>query len=192
MEKRLPECLLVAAGKSQRMKPWKLGLPWGEGSMLERSMQAPLQAGCSLIVVGGAHWRALRSMIGSEALLLRNRFWWQGMGVSVRRGLKHMDGGWMFLANADMPLVQAQDYERLASLISDQYDVIRPVWKGQKGHPVLVSRHAVNHILAAPANEPIRESLSSMSTLAVEWSHSGVVDDVDTPEDYARLRPTPG
>jgi molybdenum cofactor cytidylyltransferase len=96
------------------------------------------------------------------------------------------DGVFVFLG--DMPLVPAHIAPRLADALADRFSVV-PVFDGKQGHPVLLSARAA--ALAATlsgdqgAGALLRAHEAEVARL--EADDEGVLLDVDTPDDYARL-----
>ncbi|PIE04944.1 MAG: hypothetical protein CSA76_01490 [Spirochaetales bacterium] len=201
----VPDCIIPAAGRSSRMKHWKPALPWKEGTVLTETVSAALNAGCRVILVGGFRVRALKRLLGrarrdgllpgnASLVLLRSRRWRRGMGATLRRGLSAVRSEYFFVLPADMPLVRPEDFQRLLQVLEQMKNAknspqaLRPVYRGIPGHPVLIGPRIRKDILASEADMPFSERLREYCTVQIDWSHSGVVDDLDTPEAYSRLK----
>jgi molybdenum cofactor cytidylyltransferase len=73
--------------------------------------------------------------------------------------------------------------------------IVVPTWQGKRGHPTLIGWGHVAGIRARPAGEGLNLYLRSQPVVEVAVADSGVLADMDTPEDYARLVrewPAPG
>jgi CTP:molybdopterin cytidylyltransferase MocA len=67
--------------------------------------------------------------------------------------------------------------------------VVRPVYRGRHGHPVVFARNIWPALKAAPAGEGARAVVRALGDAVcdIEVDDAGVTIDVDTPEDYRRL-----
>jgi molybdenum cofactor cytidylyltransferase len=65
-----------------------------------------------------------------------------------------------------------------------------PRYQGRRGHPVLVARGLLPEFLALPAEAQAREVVHrhAGSTVYVDVDDPGILQDIDTPADYERLR----
>jgi molybdenum cofactor cytidylyltransferase len=67
-------------------------------------------------------------------------------------------------------------------------EVAAPVFKGMRGHPVLLGPAVKAAVLASdPASGSMRKIISGFAVTEVPWEDDTVLSDVDTPEDYARI-----
>lgn len=187
--KKIPDCIIAAAGRSSRMKSWKPGLAWGGSTVLETVVDTALEAGCRVIVVGGYRFRLTSGlMAGRENVtVVRARRWRKGMDESIRRGIREVQGNRFFVVPGDMPLIAASDYRRLAE--AGGGEVVRPVRNGQPGHPVLFGAESASAVMRGRSGTPLRQLLGALKVLLVEWDRDGVVVDIDTPEVYGKYRP---
>jgi CTP:molybdopterin cytidylyltransferase MocA len=64
------------------------------------------------------------------------------------------------------------------------------VFEGKRGHPLLIKERLLPEILHMPLTASLHELLERHpeNTLEVPVSDSDVTVDIDTPEDYQRLR----
>ena len=65
-------------------------------------------------------------------------------------------------------------------------DVFQPVFAERHGHPVLCRCSLVRRFLELPVGGTARDVIRSCPRGYVLTSNPGVVEDMDTPEDYAR------
>lgn len=95
-----------------------------------------------------------------------------------------------FLHPVDTPLASREDYALLATaLVEDrgEHDVFALSHGGRRGHPVLVRSRLVPALLALPGGVTARTVLSAARTRYVLTANRGVLRDMDTPADHARL-----
>gem|GEM_PF-880373 len=200
MEKNY-DCLIPVGGFSSRMGRWKPALTWGSETVIERVVSEARGAGCRVIVLGGHNFALLKEIFGWNSnlairsiprekhkmpFLLKEVDWNLGMDATIRSGLDELQGDRFFVVPGDMPLIRSEDYIRLASF--EEKPIVRPVFDGKPGHPVLLDRRMADLIKKAAAGTPIRDLMDKKNTSLVHWDHGRVVWDLDTEDDYYKLK----
>ncbi len=116
----------------------------------------------------------------------------RGMSSSVHVGLATAqdDGlpGGVFVFPVDVPLVHARTIRLLGRALDRGPDVwVRPVFRGECGHPVALGSGVVSAILSLGATLPLRDALQIVRARRVDLDCDdvGVVTDIDTPEQLA-------
>jgi molybdenum cofactor cytidylyltransferase len=190
--------IVPACGQSTRMGRPKLLLPLGSRSVIERVVGTLRDGGARhVLVVTGPHVPELVPLArsaGAEVLVLEEPT--PDMRTTVERGLAWIedrhhpapDDRWL-LAPADHPAFSANTVRELLAAGS-QESIAIPTHDGRRGHPaVLRWRHAAG-IRATPPGDGINSYLRSLAAEIVEITAGdpGVLANLDTPEDYARLR----
>ena len=99
----------------------------------------------------------------------------------------------LLLVLADLPLLGAADISPLLAAWHRRAPGVHaqmPVVDGVRGHPLLLSSHAVAHIAATPCHLGIRDWLRDHPEAAqpVHTSRRAYVTDVDTPDDLIALQ----
>lgn len=196
--------LILAAGRSSRMGRPKALLPCGHGgaSFLD-TVVAVLAAGGldDVVVVGKTGDGALRAEVervgaGSAGLRLRyaaNPDAESGQLSSVLAGLRLADRPGVpgvLVIPVDMPLVAPATVARLLERFrAGTAPVVRPVHGGRHGHPVIFNRSVFDELRRADPSAGARAVVRAhgRAVADVEVDDPGVLQDVDTPEDYARL-----
>jgi molybdenum cofactor cytidylyltransferase len=190
------ECLMLAAGSSNRMDAWKMTLPWGESTIVEHSVRTALSICSRVVLVAGYRAEELvqRFRQWPQVEVVRNERYESGMFSSVQRGAQAAgEGREFFVALADMPQVSRAIYlellewsRRLSSLFAPRgaaYALI-PKFRGKKGHPLLLSPQMRHKILKAEVCKTLRDVLAEVPTLVVPVDEQGILQDIDTPGDY--------
>lgn len=186
--------IVLAAGRSRRMGQQKLLLPLGGQPVIRRivdtARKGPLDP---LIVVTSAQGEAVgHALTGTETILVPNPAEDGDMLSSVRCGLTHVPAGCsaVLVLLGDQPgvttglifqLVEA--HERTgASIVVPSYD-------GTRGHPVLIHlshRQEIMHEFDGVGLRGLlhshRDSITEVSVASPE-----LLEDMDLPEDYARI-----
>ncbi|HOX17693.1 MAG TPA: NTP transferase domain-containing protein [Spirochaetales bacterium] len=201
------EAVIAAAGASSRMGEWKLLLPCRGATVVESTVADALGAGLEAIVVAGHRADELEALFGGRALVrvVRNPTWEDGMASSMLAGLRAARGAWVFLMLADLPFAGSDPYRLLADERARRFEAGLPeaplaaAFRGTKGHPVLVPRLAALEAAERAAfgaaggtgggdGGSLREAFRALGGLVpVETGIEGVLLDLDTPEDRARL-----
>lgn len=167
-------------------------LPLGERTALARNLETLLAAGIATIVVvvgpnGAAVAAAARRYPVAVAL---NPSPDSDMAASLRVGLAALPAtaSHVVVALCDYPLVAAST---VATLLAIQRQlptaIVVPTYCNRKGHPLILPRA----LLAEIAHFPTLRDLLRAHPAAVhpvEVTDEGVLLDMDTPADYARLQ----
>ena len=182
--------ILLAAGEGSRIGRPKALVELGGQTLAERGV-ALLRAGGAdpVLVVTGA---AAVEIDGARAV--HNPDWRSGMGSSLAAGLRALDEtgpGAAVIALADQPLVGAEAVRRLIAAYQAGASVAVAAYAGKPRNPVLIAREhwaAVTELAAGDTGaRPFLRARPDLVTL-VECGDTGSPDDVDTPEDLARVR----
>jgi len=188
------DCVMLAAGRSRRMDQWKMTLPVGDHTLIEKTVRAALEVCNRLILVAGYRADELEALfLGQRRVqVVENIEYEQGMFSSVRRGCQEVRSRRFFLALGDMPRVSAGTYRALARAgrTSAHIPVIIPRFRGKKGHPLYLSSEVCRRILDVPPTWSLRDVLAEVPNLLLPVDDPHVLQDVDTPEDYRGLTAT--
>lgn len=93
----------------------------------------------------------------------------------------------------DYPLVTRSDIELLIQAHrghSGPERVFIPTYGGQRGHPVLCRARMREIIMDLPPGKTARDAMDMGGIVHVEVENPGVIEDMNTPDDYRRLRET--
>jgi molybdenum cofactor cytidylyltransferase len=119
----------------------------------------------------------------------------RGMLSSFQCGLRELpaDVHGVLFTLVDHPAVNSATLTSLADAFSqDGAPVTKPVYAGRRGHPVCITRHVADEILALPVDAQAPDVLRRYYdvTRLVPVNDPGVVEDVDDPAAYAKLLET--
>ena len=107
-----------------------------------------------------------------------------GMGTSIACGVAASPdaAGWI-IALADMPYIPVTVIQALADALAHGADIVAPVFRGQRGHPVgFAARHgrALQSLRGDHGARTIIE-LHRDTLMLIETGDRGVINDIDTP-----------
>jgi len=206
--------IVPAAGASRRMGRPKLLLPYGHGTVLGALVAALQAAGVSPIVVVAAAgdtemrtWcttaaaaaaKATAAPVGELRVAL-NAAPERGMLSSIRAGLAALGGAGtlaggrppLLVCPGDLPALRPETVvELLRRRAAAGAALAVPVHRGRRGHPLAVAPALVPEIESLDPGRGLRQllDLHPGELLTVEVDDPGCVADLDTPEDYVRLR----
>ena len=183
------EAIVLAAGWSSRTSNYKMTLPLGEKTVLEHTVDAMLEV-CNKVVVVAGHnadecEKVLKKRQGVKMVV--NRDFDKGMFSSVQRGLKELTNDIFFILPGDQPKVSPKTLTRL---LAADGDIVNPSYKGKKGHPVLFRGDCRQGILAMPEDGILRDFIHSRESTVVDVEDEGILLDIDTDEDYEKIKET--
>jgi len=188
--------IILAAGKSQRMGQNKLLLRLNGGTLLDNVLNAIAAAGIheKVVVVGHNAEEVIKVVTARRDAprIVINQDYEQGMASSFQMGLRllrYVDAA--FLVLGDQPILDKNLLDIMVHQLAGNRDtlIVSPIYEGKKGHPVLFRSDLFGEILGLDKSETIRyvirrHSDRLLTVEAPEWT----IVDMDTPQDYARIR----
>ena len=185
--------VVPAAGLSSRMGAFKPLLPCGGGTVIEAAVGSVTPYADTVVAVLGKRADELRAVLSERfgdrvTVAVNPDYASTDMLTSVKIGLRAMgECGAFFLLPADMPAIPASVFEQLIGAFDGAAEVIYPVMNGRRGHPPLIAASLIPDILAYEGEGGLRAILSGRRTKIIEADDSGVLLDLDTPQDYDLL-----
>jgi len=186
--------IVLAAGQSRRMGKPKMLLPWGEITVLERVIQTLQTARLQeiLVVTGGAR-AGVEALVHAPVRAIFNPDYERGeMLSSVQVGLGEANGTAALIVIGDQPQVRIDSLELvLEEFARGKSSIIVPSYNMHRGHPWLVQKRYWSEILEMKSGESLRDFLNRHrdEIRYVNVDDPGVMQDLDTPEDYLKSRP---
>ncbi len=172
-------------------------LPWRDGTFLSAAIRALQPATELVIVVAGANVASLAPIADSQAAFLAvNPNPQQGQFSSLQVGLQDVlnrgrDAAIVTLVDRPPAEVETIEQIKAAFLSSDeQVWAVIPEYQGKHGHPIVIGREMIEAFLRAPVHSSAREveHANQARIRYVPVNDPLVVANVDTPEDFEKLR----
>ncbi len=189
--------VVLAAGESRRLGQPKALVDLGGSTALERLLAAgaALEPG-AVRVVSGAHApeisRALEGRGGVRAVV--NPEWRAGRTGGLALAVGALPGWDLCIAPVDTPLVPARVFAALGrawrAASCPPLGWLAPAYGDpvRHGHPILIGRELAARVVSMEPDEPLRALRGQAAPLLSERVDAPeVLDDLDTPEDLARL-----
>ncbi|NTW01143.1 MAG: nucleotidyltransferase family protein [Oscillochloris sp.] len=191
--------ILLAAGTSSRLGRPKQLLEWGGRPLVRHVAEQALASRiCALVVVVGAVADAVRAtLVGLDGpvLIAENPEYASGQASSLRVGIGALPAAARaaLVLLVDQPLITPT----LIDCVIAAYDAcpdalaVVPYYHGQRGNPVLLSRMLFSELRALDGDVGARQVIAhhTAEVCQIDVNDPAVLMDMDTPEDYAQMRP---
>jgi molybdenum cofactor cytidylyltransferase len=188
--------LILAAGESRRMGRDKALLTYHGRSFLETLIDTLGAAGIEKVtVVLGHHAETIQRAVNLAAVrVVVNHDYQRGQTSSLQLGLAAAAAAdspeAVILCLVDHPAISTEVMAKLRERFEfTRPPVLIPIYKGERGHPVVISQALFPELLALPPDEGANTVIHKYrnATQFVEVADPGILLDVDDPESYARL-----
>ena len=146
----------------------------------------------AVVIVAGAHTSEIRAAVADlPVTVIHNPDWEAGQSTSLRCGLRALPdtiGSAVFLL-ADQPQIPIE----LVKALQDQHaqslsPIVAPLIDERRGNPVLFDRVTFADLQSITGDVGGRAVFAKHPITYVPWHDANLLLDVDTPEDYQRLR----
>lgn len=204
LERVKPLVVILAAGASRRLGECKALVDIAGRNPLERLLDAAAEfSGARPVIVTGADHEAIAARGPCLARMLFNPDWERGAAGGVARAHEAHPEFDLCLVPVDVPLVPravfAALFEAWERAGAPPHGWLAPQFVAEThptssegnsarryGHPVIVGRRLLDAADSAATLQHLRARADRLLSVAVP--HSEILDDLDTPEDLARLR----
>jgi molybdenum cofactor cytidylyltransferase len=174
--------IVLAAGASTRLGRPKQLLVLNDETMLDRAIRIAAEVCNHVIVVLGSQAELVRRGCDlREVTVIVNGDWPEGMGSSIRAGMKALhDFGGVLLTTCDMPAVTVNHLQRLievGSLSASSYS-------GKRGVPAYFPALFFPELLLLQGERGAQSLLQEARTVELAFGEM----DVDTIDDFERAK----
>jgi molybdenum cofactor cytidylyltransferase len=180
-----PEGILLAAGLSSRAGTFKMEVELAGKPLLIWSLEAMATACDRIIIVAGFAPEKIRRLVqgrpGIEVTV--NESFADGMLTSIQTGIRLVRAPRFFLLPGDMPLVKPPVYQKLLAL---QAEIVVPLCRGRRGHPVLLASRLIPELLAEPPLSSLGRFIARRGLATVEVDDPGIFADLDDMNDIKK------
>jgi len=179
--------LVLAAGESKRTQPIMKQLYPVHGTVLVDLVIKKLLATKvdKIRVILGHNWEEVQRAIKESVGIVVNTEYEKGMLSSIKCGLKEKDSYLIF--PVDHPLVKVETIDMLIETLErKKSSVIIPVFKGKRGHPVIIPQNMFDELKNFEGRD-LREFIHSKVTEEVSVEDEGIVMNFNTTELLQKL-----
>ncbi len=189
------EMLILAAGASKRLGQPKQFIIYKGETLIRRIVKEALEAdlGPVTVVAGHQHDKVKEEINDLEADVFYNKEWKEGLGASIRNGLKYVlsknpDTNALILSAVDQPFVNADHLRKLA----DTYDparnmIVASAYGGTFGVPVLVDSFYFDELKQLKGDEGGKKIFANYIKDIIEIPFIEGSIDIDEKEDLDAL-----
>lgn len=192
---RTTAILILAAGESRRMGQAKQLLPLGETTLLGHSLK--ICQGCRIgpvwIVLGARAEKIRQSLPEGDFEIVVNEDWSEGMGSSIAVGVSVIEQD---LQITDVMIVLADQVKLTSRSLQDFHalylnsdkSIAVSMSKAGPGPPSIFDRKWFAELSNLSGDQGAKVVIRSNYSEVLQIIHDAAEKDIDTPEDYKRLR----
>ncbi|MBC7938679.1 MAG: nucleotidyltransferase family protein [Chitinophagaceae bacterium] len=187
-----PTIVVPAAGSGSRFgaERHKLEQDFGAGSVLGSTLRNAIASQLPVMVVTTEPLvaQAAGQLAQRDIVVLSAEDAARGMAHTIAVGIAERSGapGWLVLPG-DMPLVRPGTLLAVAKAL-EHHPVVYAQHRGRRGHPVGFAAELYSELVMLTGDDGARRVLLRYPAHGEEVDDPGVLLDVDTPADLARLR----
>jgi len=185
--------MVLAAGESRRMGEPKLLLPFKGKTIIEAIAESVIRSEVDkvLVVVGSEREKVEAKIKNFPVEIAYNRDFRSGMLSSIQCGFKAIpeNAQAVLVILGDQPSVSSEVINKIiAAYKKTGKGIVLPMYKNERGHPVLIDIKYRQEIEKLNPNLGLRELVYNRpeDILEVKVRTSGVLRDIDTTEDYRK------
>jgi molybdenum cofactor cytidylyltransferase len=187
------DAIVLAAGRSQRMRTQKLLLPFAGQTVIEHIVDQVLAAPIrNTLAVVADNENAVAAALSKKPITLAvNPDPEAEMLSSIRVGLRALDSGAQaaIIVLGDQPSLKSTVLNQLVSAFqATQKGIVVPLHNGKRGHPLLIAARYFDELQQHYDDVGLRGLLTAHADdiAEVAISDAGILADMDYPEDYQR------
>lgn len=190
--------IVLAAGLSRRMGRAKLLLDWGGRPVIRRAVEQMLAGGVDELVVVLGHEAEpfMEALAGVPVRFVRNPDPEAGQGSSIACGISALVQGVeaAVIALGDQPVLPPEVLPRLLQTFKQtRQTIVAPVYRGVQGTPVLFASPLFPELTLLSGDVGARAVVEKdPGRVALLHFDLPMPADLDTLEEYERLRPGGG
>jgi molybdenum cofactor cytidylyltransferase len=189
--------IVLAAGEGKRMGRTKQLLVWQGRPVLQHVLDHLRFSRVQeiVLVLGHDRDRILAAIDTRGVRAVFNAEFSEGMSGSIRKGVAamHPEAKGFFIVLGDQPAVTPGIYDRLAEEFERRYpekSIFIPTYHGRRGHPPLFAARYRGEISGIRGDVGLRSVIEKYpeAVATVDVGTEAILEDLDTPEEYEKLK----
>ena len=184
--------IILAAGESNRMRIPKQLLPFKGKNMLQHAIDeaAVSMADFVFVVLGANAERIKRVLHSSRAQLIMNHSWHEGIGSSIRSGIKALPPSVdsAIISLCDQPYANTKTFNDLIiAFETTGTSIVACEYGGSSGTPAIFSRTYFDQLLILEGDRGAKRIIleNRHDTATIPFAEGTI--DIDTAEDYRQF-----
>ncbi|NIM57698.1 MAG: NTP transferase domain-containing protein [Candidatus Aminicenantes bacterium] len=185
--------MILAAGESKRMGKPKLLLPFGDKTIIETIVQTVVSSKVekTLVILGSEREKIEEKIKNYPVKIVYNRDFRSGMLSSVQCGLEALpeEAKAVLVVLGDQPKISTTVINKLIDAYkSSGKGIVLPVYKKERGHPVLVDVKYREEVKNLSPEVGLRGTVYNHpeDILEVEVETPSIFQDIDDQSDYKK------
>jgi molybdenum cofactor cytidylyltransferase len=185
--------MILAAGESKRMGKPKLLLPFGEKTIIETIVETVVSSKVeeTLIILGSDREKIEDKIKNYPVEIVYNRDFRSGMLSSVQCGFKALpvETRAVLVVLGDQPKISKAIINKLiAAYKSSEKGIVLPVYKKERGHPVLIDLKYREEVEKLSPEVGLRGTVyrHPEDILEVDVETPSIIKDIDDESDYKK------
>ena len=187
--------IILAAGEARRMgQPKQLMQIQGQ-SLVQRAGRTAESVSEQVVVVTGAYHELVRKEVAPLGVtIVHNSEWSSGMGSSIRTGIQKvmtlsLIPNAVIIMLCDQPLVNDQLLKQLIKVHKEtNKPLVASTYRNVLGVPALFAESLFPELLKLQGKVGAQKVIARYASQAASVDFPEGADDVDTPEDFARMK----
>ncbi|HPU96284.1 MAG TPA: nucleotidyltransferase family protein [Bacillota bacterium] len=183
----MAEGVVIAAGLSSRMGGAnKLLLDLAGQTVIARSVSSLVPYCERIYLVTGHQDDEIKAAVEAipGVVTVHNPCYREGMLSSAIAGLCMVQADKCVFLPGDCPMACGSAIERMLTIDAD---IVVPRYLGSAGHPVILGKKAIKCLLTGREYPTLRDFIESEGATYVDVDCPGILEDIDTEEDYRRV-----
>lgn len=183
--------VIVAAGLSSRMKAFKPSLPFRDSTVANHTISKLKKFNISpiTVVVGHKSDELKKSIYYDDIRYVKNdKYTETQMFDSVVLGVNDIVNlcDRILIMPMDLPAILEETLEKVLSVDAE---LVRTTYKGQPGHPIIVTNEFARSLSSYSGKDGLRGAMEAYTSpiTNVDVDDEAVYFDIDTPEEYTEL-----
>lgn len=184
--------LVLAAGKSSRMRQPKQLLGWKKTTLLNHAIDQAKEVTQHVFAVLGAYKDTIEVSIPNDVTIVFNPNWEQGMGTSIALGISELQNRYNFNAVlimlADQPLLDSRYLYELKELFMKSECKIAATFYGKSnGVPAIFHNSVFDELIKLNQDYGAKKLMKKLTSDTKSLHPKGKEIDIDTFETYQEL-----